>query len=487
MNPTGDAPLASGNPHQITKHTSKNDNSHSSTKVANPGIAARGELVGGVTELERRKTTAGNAKYHRLGWKRLTIVLIVQAIALGSLSIPAAFATLGMVAGVLCSVGIGLLAIYTAYIVGQVKVTYPQVEHYPAAGGLMFGRLGYEAVGVMLTLQLLLLTASHCLTGTMAFQVLTESSICAVIWGALSAVALLVLAIPPSFAELAILGYIDFASIILAIGITIVATGVEKTTHGAPTQWSNWPKEDINFATAFIAICNIFFAYSFSIAQFSFMDEMHTPTDYMKAIWTLGGLEIITYTVTGALIYSFVGLDVKSPAILSTSSTVAKAAFGVALPVIFISGSINTTVAVRYIHGRIYRHSVTKYVNTTKGWLTWLVLISIFTWSSFIIAEVIPFFSDLIAITSSLLNSGFTLYIPSLMWFLLLKQGKWYSKRNLFWSLLNSIVFLLGMILLAGGTYASIQSIINQYKAGTISSAFSCTSLVQADIAESRR
>lgn len=54
----------------------------------------------------------GENKYHRLGWQRLTICLIVEAIALGSLSIPSAFATLGMVPGVILTVGLGLIAIY---------------------------------------------------------------------------------------------------------------------------------------------------------------------------------------------------------------------------------------------------------------------------------------------------------------------------------------------------------------------------------------
>ncbi|KAM5351074.1 hypothetical protein ACJ41O_003797 [Fusarium nematophilum] len=432
------------------------------------------KMVGEVTEWEKRKTIAGNKKFHRLGWKRLTIVLIVQAIALGALSIPAAFATLGMVAGVLCSVGIGFIAIYTSYIVGRVKVTFPHVEHYPAAGGLMFGRWGSEVFGAMLTVQLLLLTASHCLTGTIAFSNLTESDVCSLVWGVVSAVILLVLAIPPSFAEVAILGYIDFGSIIAAIGVTMIATGLRASAAAEPANWSAWPKEDITFAQAFIAVCNIFFAYSFSISQFSFMDEMHTPTDYMKAIYTLGGIEIVIYTLTGALIYSFVGVDVKAPALLSAGHTVSKVAFGVAMPVIFISGSINTTVAARYIHGRMYKGTVTKYINTTKGWITWLILISIITWLGFVIAESIPFFSDLVAITSSLLNSGFTLYFPALMWFILLRKGKWYSRENIFWSVLNGFIFVLGVVFLVCGTYAAVTDIIDQYRKGTVKGAFTC-------------
>ena len=57
---------------------------------------------------------AGEHKFKQLGWKRLTICLIVKAIALGALSIPSAFASVGMVAGVILTVGIGLIAIYTS-------------------------------------------------------------------------------------------------------------------------------------------------------------------------------------------------------------------------------------------------------------------------------------------------------------------------------------------------------------------------------------
>jgi len=45
---------------------------------------------------------------------------------------------------------------------------------------------------------------------------------------------------------------------------------------------------------------------------------------------------VFIYTITGALIYAFVGDEVASPALLSTSETVSRVTFGVALPVIFI-------------------------------------------------------------------------------------------------------------------------------------------------------
>ncbi|KAF4978328.1 hypothetical protein FZEAL_5268 [Fusarium zealandicum] len=436
-------------------------------------------------DTEKQKAAEGNAHFHRLGWKRLTVVLIVEAIALGCLSLPSAFATLGMVAGTILTVGLGFVAIYTSHVVGQVKLAYPHVSHYADAGRLIFGKLGcprfgYELVGVMFSLQLIFLVGSHCLTGTIAFLNLTDNGACSLVFGVVSAIILLIVAIPPSFAEVAILGYIDFVSIALAVGITIIATGIKAgDAEGgmSAVEWSAWPKEDLSFTDAFIAITNIVFAYSFAVCQFSFMDEMHTPREYVKSIWALGLIEIGIYTLTGALIYAFVGQDVKSPALLSAGDLISKIAFGIALPVIFISGSINTTVVGRYIHGRVFKDSIVRFINTKMGWITWLALITAVTIVAWVIAEAIPFFNDLLSISSSLFISGFTFYFPSMMWFMLIREGPWYAKKNLGLSIANGAIFLIGMIVLVGGTYASVDDIIIKFRNGEVRGAFTCAPL----------
>ncbi|KAK3687728.1 amino-acid permease [Podospora appendiculata] len=432
-------------------------------------------IVGEVTDLELKKK--GEAAFHRLGWKRLTVVLIVEAIALGSLSLPSVFATLGMVAGVILSLGMGLIAMYTSYVVGQVKLKYPHISHYTDAGRLMFGKFGYEVISVMFCLQLIFTTGSHVLTGKIMWGNLTEDGTCSIVFGIVSAIILFLLAIPPSFAEVAILGYIDFVSIIVAILITIIATGVRANNADgglAAVNWSAMPKDNLTLAEAFIAIANIVFAYSFALCQFSFMDEMHTPSDFPKSVLALGTIEIVIYTCTGAIIYAFVGKDVASPALLSAGPLISKIAFGVAMPVIFISGSINTTVVARYIHGRIFSNSVIKYINTPMGWITWLVLIAIVTVVAWVVAEAIPFFGDLLAICSSLFVSGFSFYFPAIMWFMFIKEGSWYEKKNLPLSLLNILCFLIGVIVLGLGTYSSIWDIMDRYANGSVKDPFSC-------------
>lgn len=136
--------------------------------------------------------------------------MIVEAIVLGALSIPSAFATLGIVVGAICCVGIGLIAIYTSYVIVLVKLAFPSIQHYGKAGTLIMGRFGYELFTTMFLLQLIFVTSSHCLTGSIAFEHITESGICSLLFGGVSAIILLLLAIPSSFADIAILGYIDF-------------------------------------------------------------------------------------------------------------------------------------------------------------------------------------------------------------------------------------------------------------------------------------
>jgi hypothetical protein len=424
----------------------------------------------------------GSERFNKLGWKRLTICLIVEAIALGSLSIPSAFAKLGMVAGVIMCVGLGLVAIYTSYVVGQVKMRYPHVNHYSDAVQLIWGRFGYELVGVMFALFLILLVGSHALTGTIAFiNIIKNYDICALAWSVVSLIILLLLALPPSFAEFAILGYIDFISIIIAILITIIATGIQ--AHNAPgglaaVPWTAMPPEGTTFYEAFLATTNIIFAYSFAVCQFSFMSEMHTPKDYVKSIWALGLIEIFIYTVTGALVYAFVGADVKSPALLSAGDTVSRIAFGIALPVIFISGSINGTVVGRYIMDRAFPDSPIRYVKGVRGWAVWICLITIITVIGWIIAEAIPFFNALLGLISSLFISGFTFYFPALFWFQLVREGGCFSSRkNIFLTLLNGAVFIIGIVTLGAGTYASVEDIIHQYTSGAVRSAFTCSAL----------
>ncbi|KAJ5777961.1 hypothetical protein N7520_001207 [Penicillium odoratum] len=416
-------------------------------------------------DLETQHIPAGHAKFKRLGWKRLTVIAIVEAIALGSLGLPSAFAALGMVAGVILTVVIGLGAMYAGYIVGQVKLMYPEVAHYADVGPLIMGRWGSKIfIGSFVSL-LVCAIGSHTLTGAIALRTITQSDMCSVIFSVLAAVIMMLLAVPPSFAEIAILGYIDFASIVLAIGVTMVATGIQSS---GSSDWSAWPKSDTSFISA-INACNIIvFSYSYAGCLPSFMEDMHTPKDYTKAMWWLGGVQIVIYTLTGSIIYAFVGQSVQSPALLSAGPLLSRITFGIALPVIFISGSINTTVVCRYIYGKVYQKE-------PEGWGSWLSLVLSITGIAWAIAEAIPIFSSLLSIISALFISGLSFYLPPVMFYMLLMKGAWYEKHNLKPVLYNAMVFVVGMVIFFCGGYASIADLVYKFQSGSIGTPFTCS------------
>lgn len=125
-------------------------------------------------------------------------------------------------------------------------------------------------------------------------------------------------------------------------------------------------------------------------------------------------------------------------------------------------------------------------------WVTWLGSTFGITALSFIIAEAIPFFSYLIGLIGSLCcaptcvsepNSScndsclriasFQLIIPAFMG-LYMNRTKPRTKGSMTIMMLHVFTVALGSFLTVSGTYATIQSIIDAYKAGIVSRAFAC-------------
>lgn len=386
---------------------------------------------------------------------------------------------LGMTGGVILTVGMGVIAVYTSYVVGQVKLKYPQVVHYSDIGHLLLpGRGGVILTKVLQVIFVVFLTlgiGSHCLTGQIAFTtIIGDNGLCKVVYSIVTMILLIVCALPPSFAEMSWLGYIDFLSIMSAVFVTLVATGIQANKNGWETGWSaTAPK--LTFVHGMLAACNVLFAYAFCISQFSFMEEMAKPEEFPKSVLSLGAIMITIYTLVGALGYAFIGPDVEGPALLSAGPTVARVAFGLALPVIFISGSILVVVTGRFIMDHAFRNSTVRYVNTTRGWMVWIGLVIGINVAAWVIAQAIPVFSPLLGITAALFNSGFSLYLPGIMWFMLIREGGCFSSaKNIFLTFVNALIIVLGLFALGGGTYASIADMVDSYKKTGVGKPFAC-------------
>jgi amino acid permease len=58
------------------------------------------------------------------------IVMIAETISLGILSLPSVLAAIGLVPGIILIAGLGILATYTGYVIGQFKLKYPYVHQH---------------------------------------------------------------------------------------------------------------------------------------------------------------------------------------------------------------------------------------------------------------------------------------------------------------------------------------------------------------------
>lgn len=69
----------------------------------------------------------------------------------------------------------------------------------------------------------------------------------------------------------------------------------------------------------------------------------------------------------------------------------------------FLRNDFSTqSVTARFIFFRLFRNSRHRHENTILGWGTWAAIIAASWVAAFVIAEVIPFFSDMLSLMSSL-------------------------------------------------------------------------------------
>lgn len=180
------------------------------------------------------------------------------------------------------------------------------------------------------------------------------------------------------------------------------------------------------------------------VAFFSFISEFRNPDEYPKALFLLQGCDTAMYLLVAAIIYAYAGDDVASPALSSTTPTLEKAAYGIAIPTIVIAGVINGHVASKYIYVRLFRGTGMMGKKTLKSYGAW-ALIALILWTvAWIIAEAIPVFNDLLGLISALFASWFTFGLSGVFWLYMNKGRYRESARKTALTVLNCCIVLLG-------------------------------------------
>ena len=93
-------------------------------------------------------------------------------------------------------VGLGILATYTGYTLGQFKLRYPHVHSMADAGQVMMGSFGREFFGAAQIIFLIFVMGSHILTFTVMMNTLTEHGTCSIVFGVVGLIVSLVFTLP---------------------------------------------------------------------------------------------------------------------------------------------------------------------------------------------------------------------------------------------------------------------------------------------------
>ena len=369
---------------------------------------------------------AGGVQYKTLSWWQAGMVMIAETVSLGILSLPSVLAVLGIIPGVICILGLGVMATYSGYVMGQLKVRYPHIHSFTDAGEILGGAIGRELLGAGQLIFFVFIMGSHILTFSIMMNAITNHATCTIIFSVVGAIVCLLLTLPRTLKNMSYLSIVSFLSVIGAVMVTMIGVSITKPSQGKPIAlWAPAP----SFHEAFLAVANIVFAYAGHVAFFSFMSELKDPNDFPRALCLLQASDISMYTVTAIVIYYYAGSSVASPAMDSASNVVRKVAYGVAMPTIVIAGVVNGHVAVKCLYVRLFRNSEDKIMHqkTWKAYGIWALICSILWFVAWIIAEGVPVFNDLLGLTSALFASWFTFGLSGTFW-LHLNRGDWFKK-----------------------------------------------------------
>jgi len=405
-------------------------------------------------------------KYKTLEWWQAGAIMIAETISLGILSLPSVLAAVGFVPGLILILGLGVIATYTGYVIGQFKMKYMHVHSMADAGEILLGPIGREIFGAAQVCLLIFTMGSHILTFSIMLNTISNHGACTIAFGIVGMLVQLIFTLPRTLGSVSYMAVASFISIFSACMITMIGVGIEQPDkHPLATVQTS-------LAPAFLATTNVVFAFAGHVAFFGFISELKDPKSYPKALILLQISDTTMYLVVAAVVYTFTGSDVASPALGSAGTIVSKVAYGIAIPTIVIAGVINGHVAAKYIYVRMFRGTGMMSQKNFKSYGIWAAICLVLWVIAWIIAEAIPTFNDLLSLISAIFASWFTYGLSGVFW-LHLNKGKYGNNwKKMCLTAVNVFVFMMGAVICGLGLYASGTAIAADSK--TSNGSFSC-------------
>ncbi|KAJ6126601.1 hypothetical protein N7523_002213 [Penicillium sp. IBT 18751x] len=419
--------------------------------------------------------------YRNVGWLGTAVLMMKTQIGLGVLSIPTAFDALGVVPGVIVLCAIAAITTWSDYIVGVFKLRHREVYGIDDVGELLCGKLGRIVLGGAFILWWVFVAGSGMLGISIGLNAVSSHATCTAVYVAIAAIVAFLFGSIRTLGRISWLAWIGLFCILTSILIVTIAVGVQDRPAAAPKDAVWVPdykivKSDATFTEAITAVTTIIFAYAGTPAFFSIASEMRDPSHYNRALVLCQSLVTVFYLAIGIVIYYYCGSYVSSPALGSAGPTVKIVSYGFALPGLIVSTLLFVHITAKYVFVRLLHGSRHLVANTVTHWSVWIACTFSTTIVAYIIASAIPVFGDLVSLVGALLGTPMCFQPMAGMW-LYDNWSKGKNHRTTMWMLMVAwcvFIILAGTFLMIGGTYGSIVTIIDSYKASGGSAAWSC-------------
>jgi hypothetical protein len=223
-----------------------------------------------------------------------------------------------------------------------------------------------------------------------------------------------------------------------------------------------------SFANGITATSNIFGSSAGTSAFLPVISEMKNPKEYRKALFACMSFVTVTYTVFSLVVYRYCGQWVTSPSLGSAGGVIKKAAYGIALFGLVISGCLYLHICAKYLFVRILRNTKHLQLNTVVHWSTWLGCVWGLAALGFVLSEAVPVYNWLSALSGSLCFAPLALTLPGLMW--IYDHKPWIRgtlvQQLIYW--LHWALAALGVFLMIAGTYSTASLIKAAYSTGSL-------------------
>ncbi|OAL50516.1 hypothetical protein IQ07DRAFT_428757 [Pyrenochaeta sp. DS3sAY3a] len=428
-------------------------------------------------------------KYRTCSWPKTAALLFSEYICLAIMSFPWSYSILGLVPGLILTVVIAALVLYTSLITWEFCLRHPEIRDVCDLGQMIFWNKpwAFYFTAVMFILNNTFIMGLHCLVGAKWFNTITGHSVCTIGFSAITAIISFGASLPRTFSSLAKIATFSALFTFISVMLAAIFSGIEKKPAGYPSLGEPTvlvvPAASTTFVMGMNAFMNISYTFIGQITLPSFIAEMKNPKDFPKALWAVTICEVIVFSLVGGVVYGYTGTQyMTAPAFGSLRNEVyKKVAFTFMVPTIIFLGVLYASVSARFVFFRLFTGTRHMGNHTVVGWAAWAGILAVLWVLAFIIAEVIPFFSDLLSLMSSLFDSFFGFIFWGVAYFRMrkAKYGDDYWKtrgfRGYFGFFFNIGLCFIGLLFLTAGTYATVQSIIDGYAAASFGGPFTCS------------